>query len=315
MCTGIFIQTKDGKFIFARTLEFGAYLKWKQICSMNIKGTIGYFPGIKQGYMTDGLNNSGLFVGTFFFPHNDDQYSKKADPDKINLETGDVNLYLLQQCKSVHDVIHLVPSLNILETKLNGTLFSLHWLVCDKNGKCIVLEIHNKKLHIYDNPYNVLTNSPSFPEQIKNVNNYDYLSKYNKPGSISEGTGALGMPGDSSSPSRFVRAHFFRKNMIIPENCNIGLEAALRILHNFDIPLGSVEERSTGQKEVTEYTVAYCLNDNKVKYAPYGYIVDENNNWKQTIEPVQKCIGDTNEMFICLLSVIGAIILYKLYVK
>jgi len=315
MCTGIFIKTKDGKFIFARTLEFGAYLKWKQICNMDIKGTIGYFPGIKQGYMTDGLNTDGLFVGTFFFPHNDEQYPNNKVPKKINLETGDVNLYLLQQCRSVQDVIQLVPRLNILETKLNGSFFSLHWLVCDKSGKCIVLEMHNKKLQIYDNPYNVLTNSPSFPEQIKNVNKYDFLSKYNKPNSISEGTGALGMPGDSSSLSRFVRAHFFRKNMVTPENCNIGLEAALRILHNFDIPLGSVEDKETGQKEVTEYTVAYCLNNNKVRYAPYGYVVDENNNWKQTTKPVKKCIGDTNEMVLCLLSIIGAIVLYKLYVK
>ena len=96
MCTGIFIKTKDGKFIFARTLEFGVYLKWKQFCSLNIKGTIGHFDNVKEGFMTDGLNSNGLFVGTFFFPHNDKQYPKKEDPNKINLETGDVNLYLLQ---------------------------------------------------------------------------------------------------------------------------------------------------------------------------------------------------------------------------
>ena len=46
--------------------------------------------------MTDGLNSNGLFVGTFFFPHNDKQYPTERDPNKINLETGDVNLYLLQ---------------------------------------------------------------------------------------------------------------------------------------------------------------------------------------------------------------------------
>ena len=85
MCTGIFIKTKDGKFIFARTLEFGVYLKWKQFCSLNIKGTIGHFQNVKQGFMTDGLNSNGLFVGTFFFPHNDNQYPKKEDPNKIEL--------------------------------------------------------------------------------------------------------------------------------------------------------------------------------------------------------------------------------------
>ena len=105
MCTGIFIKTKDGKFIFARTLEFGVYLKWKQFCSLNIKGTIGHFDNIKEGFMTDGLNSNGLFVGTFFFPHNDKQYPTDNDPDKINLETGDVNLYLLQNCKNLDTLI------------------------------------------------------------------------------------------------------------------------------------------------------------------------------------------------------------------
>ena len=59
------------------------------------------------------------------------------------------------------------------------------------------------------------------------------------------------------------------------------MEAALRILHNFDIPYGSVEDKKTGKKEVTEYTVAYSLNDNKVKYAPYGY-VQQNTIWVST---------------------------------
>ena len=152
MCTGIFIKTKDGKFIFARTLEFGVYLNWKQVCTHKIKGTIGHFTNIKKGFMTDGLNTDGLMVGTFFYPHNDNQYPKEKDPTKINIETGDINLYLLENCKSVEDVASLVPQLHVLETNLNGELFSLHWMVCDKSGKCIVLVMHNKQLQIYDNP-------------------------------------------------------------------------------------------------------------------------------------------------------------------
>ena len=84
MCTGIFIKTKDGKFIFARTLEFGVYLKWKQFCSLNIKGTIGHFANVKEGFMTDGLNSHGLVVGPFFFAHNDTQYATDKDPDQLH---------------------------------------------------------------------------------------------------------------------------------------------------------------------------------------------------------------------------------------
>ena len=107
------------------------------------------------------------------------------------------------------------------------------------------------------------------------------------------------------------KVHFFRKNMAIPENSKIGMEAALRILHNFDIPYGSVEDKQTGNKEVTEYTVAYSLNDNKVKYAPYGYVIDKNNEWKQSDNPVKKCVGDTKDIFFSLVTVVGLILMYK----
>ena len=286
MCTGIFAITKDNKFVFGRTLEFGIPLTWKQFCGLKIKGTVGKFKGVNKWYMTDGLNINGLFVGTFYFPHNNKEYSKQKKPNQINIETGEVTSYLLNTCKSVDEVINIASKLNILETSIHNIDFSFHWLVCDKTGKCIVLEVKDESVQIFNNTYNVITNSPSFDKQIENVEKYNFLSKYNKPNSISQGTGALGMPGDSTSKSRFVRAHFFRQNMLTPKNSTECLEAVLRILHNFDIPLGSVEDRKTKELEVTEYTVAYCLNDNCMKYAPYGYIKND-NQWIQTDHPVE----------------------------
>ena len=66
MCTGIIIRKKNNKIIFARTLEFGAPLEWKQFYFQKMKGTYGRFIGIKKWYITAGVNNSGLFAGTFF---------------------------------------------------------------------------------------------------------------------------------------------------------------------------------------------------------------------------------------------------------
>ena len=300
MCTGIFLQTKNGKYIFSRTLEFGIPLKWIQFCSYKIKGTVGYFKNDTQnGFMTDGVNLNGLFVGTFFFPHYDNQYEKNERKSKINIGTGDVNLFLLNNCENVNDVINILHSLNILETKIDNTSFSLHWIVCDKTGKCIVIEVKNKKAVYYYNKHNIITNSPSFPRHIMELKNYDFLSKYNKPDSISEGTGALGLPGDSTSQSRFVRADFFRKNMPTPENTRSGIDALLRIMHNFDIPLGSVVDPKNEEKEVTQYTVAYSLNNFYLKYADYGYI-SKDNEWKATSNPVKKC-NDNLSTVICLL--------------
>jgi choloylglycine hydrolase len=309
MCTGIFSVTEDKKYIFGRTLEFGIPLTWKQFCSLNIKGTVGKFKGINKWYMTDGVNTNGLFVGTFYFPHNNSEFSKEKIQNKINIETGNVNAFLLNKCKSVNDVIKIAPKLNILETILHNISCSFHWLICDKTGKCIVMEIFKKEVVIYDNPYNILTNSPSFDKQVANLKKYHFLSKYNKPNSTSQGSGALGMPGDSTSPSRFVRSHFYRKNMPLPKNSEIGIESILRILHNFDIPLGSVEDKKTKELEITEYTVAYCLNDYCVRYAPYGYI-EKNKTWIQTNKPVKLLNDDISNVILgCIL--IFSCIFYK----
>ena len=304
MCTGIFLKTKNNKYIFARTLEFGLQLNWVQSCTGFIKGTIGYFPNDSEGFMTDGVNAYGLFVGTFFYPHYHYEYNKERDPNKINLETGNVNLFLLKSCKSVSDVIAILGRLNIRESIIKNTRFSLHWIVCDTTGKCIVIEVKDKQILFYNNVHNVITNSPDFPNHVSELKNYRYLSKYNKPGSWSEGTGAIGLPGDGSSTSRFVRANFYRKNMVTPKNTKDGIDAILRVLHNFDIPLGTVEDPQTGEKEVTEYTVAYSLNHFYSQYADYGYIMDRSGNWIQTASPVRICninVGRSVIVFILVL--------------
>jgi len=299
MCTGFFFQTKDGKYICGRTLEFGLPLVWKQVTTTHgVYGTMGQFPNKQEWYMVDGINREGLFVGSFFYPHYDYEYSKEEEQEKINLYTGELNLYLLNNCKCVKDVIERLNILNILETNIDGTLFSLHWLVCDLSGQCIVLENKNKKLIAYKNDHGVITNSPSFPEQLENLKNYPDLSKYNKPGSISQGSGAIGLPGDSTALSRFVRANFYNMNLIQPSNSEEGKEALIRLLHNFDIPIGSVQDKEENTIEVTQYTVSYCINDYTMKYAPYGYI-EKNGKWVQTNKPVY---SDDNSYILILLG-------------
>lgn len=131
MCTGIVFQTEDNKYIFGRTLEFGFPLIWKQLNTMNIIGTMGQFPNKSEWYILDGVNSSGLSVGTFFYPHYDSEYSTVEKEGKLNMHTGELNLYLLNNCDSVEEVIELLDQINMLETNIDGELFSLHWMVCD----------------------------------------------------------------------------------------------------------------------------------------------------------------------------------------
>ena len=309
MCTGIFIKTQDGNYIFGRTLEFGMYFIWKQICNSKFIATVGKLPNTSKEYVTDGLNKDGFLVGTFFFPHQDKQYANVEREGFINLKTGEVAEYLLQNYTSVNSVKKSVKKINIIETKIDNIPFSMHWIVCDKKGNCGVIEVKNRETIFYDNPYNVITNSPEFPQHIKNLERFSFLSPYNKPNSLSEGTGALGLPGDNTSQSRFIRAHFYRENMPTPKN----MDALFRILHNFDIPLGSVIDKKTREKEVTEYTVCYNLNKFRMDYAPYGYVRGENGKWVSTHEPVDRC--DDTEINTYLLILAFLLMTFWIYRK
>lgn len=282
MCTGIFIQTQDGNYIFGRTLEFNMPLKWTRITGNNFKGTTGTYAN--QTLLVDGINKSGLVVGTFFFPHYG-KYSTKHIDGKINLFTGKLNRYLLENCNNIDDIKRIAPRLNIQETIIDGYPLSVHWMACDLSGECIVIEVENDMVRIFENQLHILTNSPTFPQHLKTYSDYSYLSPYNKPHAISEGTGALGLPGDSSSVSRFVRAAFFIQNIISPKNIIEGMARVFGILHNFDIPIGSVVDKKTNIQEVTEYTVAYSLNNYEMEYAPYGFI-KKGDEWHNTSTPV-----------------------------
>jgi len=228
----------------------------------------------------------------------------------INLLSGDVTKYLLENYKTVESIKNDVSKINIIETCINKIPFSMHWILCDKNGGCAIIEVKNKTVVFYENPYHVITNSPEFPQHVKNLQRFTFLSPYNKKNSLSEGTGALGLPGDNSSQSRFIRAHFYRENLPIQKNSEQGMQLLFRILHNFDIPLGSVIDKKSNEKEITEYTVCYNLNKDNMRYANYGYVRGKDNNWVQTSIPVIQCYNTDNILVFCLFLLFCAI-LYK----
>lgn len=288
MCTGIILRTKSGKIIFGRTLEFGFPFVWKRYSSNGIKGTMGRVQGKKDWYMTDGMNKSGLLVGTFFFPCGEKEYvkSKSSDNIKTNVLSTSVNFFLLKNCKTVEDVKKIVKKLNIELNVVDGMAMSLHWLICDKYGKNIVLEMKDGKPRVYENKLDVITNYPSFPKHVKYNEKFSKLSSLTKKGSCSQGTGAIGLPGDSSSQSRFVRARFYVKNTPVINNTSQGIEYAQGLLRDFDIPIGSVREWGTKQIEITEYTTVYSLDDYKNEYSKYGYIWGK-NKWNFTKNPVK----------------------------
>lgn len=324
MCTGIRIQLANGTYVFARTLEFANQLIWLQKCYPGYKGTFAQIPGNPDTFMVDGMNTSGLFSGAFFFPcHIEDNYEPSLPGDNpfTKWATTMVCNNIVTQYTSVQALKDAIDS-NAFEITLGTvgpTPFSLHWLVGDATGDLIVVECVNKKVFYHDNHANVIANEPTFPEIsayndtfYEDTENAKPLSKVTVPNSCYQGTGqgdpsgfggsnmdrsllpTKSMPGDPSSPSRFVRAGFYVKNLV-PASGNNGLDMALRVLHNFDIPYGSIYENASPNAaiEVTEYTVAYHIGCYTMKYAPYGWKQDlsrpERDNWFQTDMPVTLC--------------------------
>jgi len=149
-------------------------------------------------------------------------------------------------------------------------------VVHDASGKSIVIEYVGGKLHVYDNPLGVVTNSPSFDWHMTNLRNYVNFSMTNlapvKLGSLSlqpfgQGSGMLGLPGDFTPPSRFVRAVAFSQSVLPSKTGKEAVLEAFHILNQFDIPKGAAREEKKDEHGniLADYTLWTAVGDLKAK--------------------------------------------------
>lgn len=268
MCSGIRIITKDGKVLVGRTLEFGSnILKFKKFITNRIKGV-----STSDNKLLDGINKSGLHVMCFYFP----KCASYTEPKigLINVKPTDLAMMILEQCKTCEDVEFLIPRVNIINEKYPPFPDTppMHWMITDLTGSSIVLEPENGKLNVYQNDIGIFTNSPSFPEHLKQANEaLKSVSQYSDPNADSQGTGAVGLPGDFSSVSRFVRLAFFQDTMVQPKCAEEGFNTMIHVLNNFDIPIGAVASKENGKVnyETTLYTAYYNLQDKQILFKDY----------------------------------------------
>jgi choloylglycine hydrolase len=270
-CTGITLVAKDGSVIQARTEEWGAFNLESELMviprgteftgltpdgkpGLKWKATYGVvsFNALGQASTIDGMNEKGLACSVLYLPR-DTQFSP-YDPVKASSTIGpqDVANWILTTQTDVEGVREYLPKINVVPVKEKGLGDippPIHFLVSDRTGKTIVIQYVHGKVNIYDNPVGVLTNSPEFPWHLTNLNNYIGLTAGAKQeikvgelelSPFGVGTGMLGLPGDFSPPSRFVRAVAYRNTVRPLESGYEGAMEALRILNNFDIPSGAV---------------------------------------------------------------------------
>ena len=281
-CTGITIKPKDGSVIFARTLEFALDIKSNIIIVPRGTEYIGTAPGDKPGlrwqakyaivganafYLpvtVDGLNEKGLSVGLFYFPGFAKYQDVKAGDTGKALAPWELGSFLLGTCSVVKEAVAAASSVLVGESvqKDMGFVPPVHYIVTDASGRSVVLEYIGGELRIHDNPLGVMSNSPTFDWHMTNLSNYVTMSAGNvekidlagkEIRGLGQGSGMLGLPGDFTPPSRFVRAVAFSKTAVPVELARDGVLQAFHILNQFDIPKGAARGIDHG-KEVADYT-------------------------------------------------------------
>lgn len=290
MCTAATYQTKD--FYFGRNLdyEFGygetvTFTPRHYPFQLNGLGVLDQHYAIlgmacvQNNYPLyyDAINEKGLCIAGLNFVGN--AWYCKDEPGKDNVAQFELIPWLLGSCATLAEVRTLLAKTNIVNIPFSEQLplAQLHWLIADKTGS-IVVESTADGLHIYDNPVGVLTNNPPFPQQLFALNNYRALSPRTPAVAFadgldlpvySRGLGALGLPGDLSSQSRFVRAAFVRMNAKSGSSEAESVGQFFHILHAVEQQRGCCE-LDGGKYEITLYTS--CCNADKgiYYYTTYG---------------------------------------------
>lgn len=291
MCTAITYKTKD--HYFGRTLDLEyTYEEQVTVTPRNYEFPFRTKEPIKQHYAIIGMatvadnyplyyeatNEYGLSMAGLNFPGNAHYFPVTEGKD--NITPFEFIPWILSQCKNLAEARKLITNINLCNIDFSGNfpLSPLHWMIADKDD-AITVESMADGLHIYENPIGVLTNNPTFDYHMTHLCDYmnvTALTPENRFGDItlttySRGMGGIGLPGDLSSASRFVRVAFVKLNSVSEESENESISQFFHIL-------GAVEQQRgcaclpDGSYEITAYIS--CMNTDK---GIYYYTTYENH--------------------------------------
>lgn len=283
MCTAATYRTKD--HYFGRTLDVDFRcdqcvavaprrfpFRFRRVIPMEQHYAMIGMAYIQDGYPLyyDATNEKGLSIAGLNFPENACYHP--VEPGRDNVAPYELIPWLLGRCATVDEAKCLLDRLNVVDLPFSSTLplAPLHWMLADRE-RAIVVESVAEGLRVYDDPVGVMTNNPPFPYQQLHLSSFMNLTSSPAVNRFSPdldltpysfGFGAIGLPGDLSSASRFVRAAFTRFNS---ESGDSEAESVAQFFHI----LGSVAQvrgcaRTTGGCQTTVYTS--CCNTDKGIY-------------------------------------------------
>ena len=289
MCTAATYKTKDT--YFGRTLDYEfSYgdeltitprnypLKFrhmgvidKNYAILGMAHVVGDYPLYYDAINEKGLGMAGLnFVGNAVY--------QEWSEEKENVAQYEFIPWILRQCATVQEAKEYLSHMNLVGTPFHESLptAQLHWIIADAN-EAITVECTADGLHVYNNSAGVLTNNPPFLQQMFQLNQYMHLSPKQPENHFSDqlnlqaysrGMGALGLPGDLSSTSRFVRVAFTKLHSISEDSENESVSQFFHILNSVDQQRGCCEV-AEGKYEITLYTSCCNLNKGIYYYTTY----------------------------------------------
>lgn len=301
-CTSFIIRATDNSVVYGRTMEFGmdmksqvmviprgyalqaAYAKDGKSMAWKSQYAVVGMNALGQTSLVDGLNERGLAGGVLYF----DGFARYADPARVSAEKKllapwDLLTWALTNYASVDEVKNALAGVAIVgvsQPAMGGEVPPVHYTLHDKAGKSIVIEPVNGELRVYDNPLGVLTNSPPFEWHMINLGNYVKLSAMEAPAQtlqgqviapLGQGSGLLGVPGDPTPPSRFVRAVGYTISAAKQAPGLPSVKLAEHIANSFDIPKGWIEAQEKGRKfmDYTQWTIIADLSSSRYYIKSY----------------------------------------------
>ncbi len=312
-CTSLRIMTANGYPIYGRTMEFAsATIAWKLAIyprgttftglapngekGLSWTGKYGFVGalggGLKDGAVSDGMNEKGLVVGLLIFDGSKFQMPKGEADIKKTIAYWQVANYLLSSFANVGEVRKaLADDVLVADTPLPSYLrlpgLPVHFAVHDADGNALVIEYIDHQLRIYDNPLGVLTNDPSFEWQMENLTFYTDLPLDQRPPVkrtretkvMSQGLDVSKeeMSAAVTSPNRFVKAALWSLESLPPEDADQGITRVATLMNNFDIPEGTKLYRGPlgAFPQSTAWTAIADMKNRR-----YFFRTEFNPNWR-----------------------------------
>ncbi len=224
----------------------------------------------------EAANEAGLGMAGLNFPGNAYYAPLKEGYDSI--APFEFIPWVLGQCKNISEARELLSRLNLADMAFAPQLppSPLHWMLADRD-EAIVVEAMTDGLHVYDNPVGIMTNNPPFPQHLENLKKYGHLrvdnSKISRtyPDGYSDycqGLGAVGLPGDVSSKSRFVRGAFNLKNAVRSGEERADVGQFFHVLGSVEMVKGACVT-DEGTFDITGYSACINLDRGLYYYTSY----------------------------------------------